>query len=439
MLPPGTAPETSAIVRVFDRRGLPLLGVTVQVDTQAAQTDARGYVAFTSVAPESEILVDLSGYYVGQWRLDALGTSPQWSTRPPHLGTAHLVLPCPVRWCVDLELAPVEARGIYIPQGILRSPKRFWGLVRMVDESPVLNAVVIDVKGDYGLLSWQSQVPLAQEMDNHFPTRVDLAEAVAELRRRGIYTIARFVVFKDDPLATHKPEWAVKRGDGTVWKDAEGLGWANPFREEVWNYNLDLLAEVARLGFDEVQLDYIRFPSDGDIGAIVYEEENTRETRTAAIREFMRRFAERMGEYGVKTSADVFGLTLWVVPGEDMNIGQRVEDIAPHVHYLSPMIYPSTFIPGNLGYKEPSKKPYEIIYRSVKQARTRVPAHVRIRPWLQAYWYTLPEMQIQRLAAEEAAADGWLYWNASGVYPPELFGPLPDREELWKQVYGSQD
>ena len=343
--------------------------------------------------------------------------------------------PCPVRWCVDVRLAPQDVRALYIPMGLLAAPARFWALITLVERSPVLNGVVIDVKGDYGLLAWESQVPLSQEMGNHFPSAIDLKTTVAELRRRGIYVIARYVVFKDDPLATYKPEWAVRRGDGSVWKDGEGLGWANPFREEVWDYNLALLEEVAQLGFDEIQLDYIRFPSDGDLRAIVYEEENTRATRTAAIREFMRRFAERMNRYPVRTSADVFGLTLWVVPGEDMNIGQRVEDIAPFVDVLSPMIYPSTFIPGNLGYTAPDERPYEVIYRSVLQARQRVPPHVQVRPWLQAYWYTLPDMQIQRLAAEDAVSDGWMFWNAGGIYPPELFGPLPPREELWRAVY----
>jgi len=102
------------------------------------------------------------------------------------------------------------------------------------------------------------------------------------------------------------------------------------------------------------------------------------------------------------------------------------------------MIYPSTFIPGNLGYKHPDKVPYEVIYRSVRQARTRVAPGTKVRPWLQAYWYDLPEMQIQRLAAEDAAADGWLFWNAAGYYPPELFGPLPDRNTLWQAVYGKK-
>ncbi len=436
-VPREVAPERVMLVRVYDRRGWALAAADVRIGSLNVSTGEDGFALLVDAPFDQALVVEKEHYYMGQWPLAQLSPQPQRSHTPEQLGRARRIVPCPVHACVDVQLTPRDARGLYIPMGILRVPKRFWALVRLVETSPILNAVVIDVKGDYGRIAWDSQVPLVRELDNREPTAINLKEVVPDLRRRGIYVIARFVVFKDNPLAHHKPEWAVKRGDGTIWLDGEELGWANPFREEVWEYNLSLLEEVAQLGFDEIQLDYIRFPSDGDLSAIVYEEENTRETRTAAIREFMRRFQERMSKYPVKTSADVFGLTVWVVPGEDMNIGQRVEDITPHVDYLSPMIYPSTFIPGNLGYKNPSQKPYEVIYRSVRQAQQRVAPGTRVRPWLQAYWYDLPQMQIQRLAAEDAAADGWLYWNAAGYYPPELFGPLPSREELWRSVYAA--
>jgi hypothetical protein len=216
----------------------------------------------------------------------------------------------------------------------------------------------------------------------------------------------------------------VRYADGTVWTDGEGLGWGNPFREEVWNYNIAIAQEVAALGFDEVQFDYLRFPSDGDIGAIVYAEVNSSETRTAAIHEFTRRVTEALRPYGVFTSADVFGLTVWVDPESDMSIGQRVIDVAHHVDYLCPMVYPSTFVSGNLGYADPSAHPYEIIYRSQEAAKERVPASTRVRPWLQAYWYTLDQMQTQKQAAEDANASGWTFWNAGAVYEEALFGAV---------------
>jgi hypothetical protein len=252
---------------------------------------------------------------------------------------------------------------------------------------------------------------------------IPLDELIVEAKKRGIYTVGRFVVFKDNPLASGKPELGARRADGTVWIDGEDLAWANPFKEEVWNYNIALAQEMAAFGFDEINFDYIRFPSDGDVGAIVYEEENTLETRTAAIGEFMKRMRAALDPYGLFVSADVFGLTIWVRPDSDMKIGQRVIDIAPYLDYLAPMVYPSTFIPGNLGYDNPSAEPYGIVSRSQKQAEERVPPYVKVRPWLQGYWYSLDEMKELKQAAIDSNSTGWTVWNAAGHYDPGLFEP----------------
>ncbi len=423
------------LVRVYDRRGFPLAAVPVRAGGVEARTDSRGFV-FLPVPPQGPLEIRLAGYYTGLWTLETLGPYPKWSATPEQLGRAHRVPPCPTTLCVEARLASVEPRGIYISYNLLFAPKHFWALINLVERSPILNAVVIDVKGDRGRIAWDSRVPLARELGLYTPPAVDLKKALPLLHEKGIYTIARYVLFKDDPLATQKSEWAVKDGNGTVWRDGEGLGWANPFREEVWEHNLALLEEVARLGFDEIQLDYVRFPSDGFVSRIQFQEENTRENRTAALRAFMERFHCRMRGYDIRTSADVFGLTVWVDPEEDMGIGQRVKDIAPYVDYVCPMVYPGTFGPGNLGYENPSAYPYEVISRSVRIGRRRVVPPTKVRPWLQGYGYSVAGMQIQRLAAEDAAADGWFFWNAGGYYPPEVFGPLPSREDLRRAVYG---
>ncbi len=327
--------------------------------------------------------------------------------------------------CVEITLEPFQARAIYVPLHYLRSRERMIEYLDFIAATE-LNAIVVDVKGDFGFIAWDSQVELVSEVgaDEWFTdTWLPLDEFIAEAKARNIYTIARMVVFKDNPLANSKPEWAAVREDGTVWLDREELGWANPFRQEVWEYNIALAKEVAAFGFDEINFDYIRFPSDGDVGAIVYEEENTLETRTTAIREFMTRMAESLRPTGVFVSADVFGLTLWVVPDSDMRIGQRVIDVAPQVDYLAPMVYPSTFIPGNLGYDNPSAEPYGVVYRSQEQAETLVPPYVKVRPWLQGYWYSLEEMQQLKQAAIDSESTGWSWWNAGGKYDDELFEP----------------
>lgn len=326
--------------------------------------------------------------------------------------------------CIDLLLEPFDAKGIYIPFALLSQYDTIINLMDMVARTE-LNAVVIDVKSDRGSLAWDSQVPLADALgvDGNREGWMTLAEFLAEAKARDIYTIARIVTFKDNPLAFGRPDLATKYADGTIWVDGEGLAWANPFDETVWDYNIGLAKEIAAMGFDEINLDYLRFPSDGNIGAIVYPQENTAETRTTAIRTFVSRMRQALEPYGVYLSADVFGLTVWVDPDSDMNIGQRVKDIAPYVDYLSPMVYPSTFIPGNLGYDDPSAYPYQVIYRSQLAAMERVAAPTKVRPWLQAYWYSPYEMLLQKQGANDAGSAGWIWWNAGAVYDESVFVP----------------
>jgi protocatechuate 3,4-dioxygenase beta subunit len=402
--------------------GQPAPGAILYVDHQILEADDSGFYRIPELAADSQITIKASGFRKASLLLEA-GTYARHSLYVATVPCAQ-ELPTPGPLCLDLHLTPFQARGLYMPFGLLANPGKVRGLLDLIEGTDTdLNSLVVDVKGDRGYLAYDSQIPLAVELgvSRGREDWLPLDELLAEAQARGIYTIARMVVFKDNPLALGRPEWAVGRADGTVWTDGEGLGWGNPFREEVWDYNIAIAQELAALGFDEVQFDYLRFPSDGDIGAIAYAEENTLETRSAAIREFTRRVTEALRPYGVFTSADVFGLTVWVDPESDMSIGQRVIDVAPLVDYLCPMVYPSTFRSGNLGYADPSAYPYDVIYRSQLAAEARVPPTTRVRPWLQAYWYTLDEMLIQKQAATDAGASGWTFWNAGGVYDAGLF------------------
>jgi hypothetical protein len=402
--------------------GQPVPGTTLYAGEQMIEADASGFYRIAEIPGEARIEVKAPGYRRASFS-PADGSAPHPSSGV-ETGPCAQDPPTPGSLCLDLALMPFEVRGIYIPFGLLSNPDRIRELLDLIDATE-LNALVVDVKGDRGFLAYDSQVPLAVELgvSDGREGWLTLEELLAEAEARDIYTVARMVVFKDNPLALGRPELAVQYADGTVWTDGEALGWGNPFREEVWDYNIGIAQEVAALGFDEVQFDYLRFPSDGDIGAIAYAEENTLETRTAAIREFTRRITEALDPYRVFTSADVFGLTVWVEPESDMSIGQRVMDIAPFVDYLCPMVYPATFRSGNLGYANPSAHPYDVIYRSQAAAEERVPPGTRVRPWLQAYWYTLDEMLLQKQAAGEAGAPGWTFWNAGGRYEEALFEP----------------
>jgi hypothetical protein len=377
--------------------GHPITETLIYVGEAIVSTDEEGAYGLENLPPLPVLVIKASGY-----RKTIIEVGPGFDP--------------------DIALEPFLVKGIYIPFGLLYLPERVRELIDLVDRTE-LSAVVVDVKSDRGRLAYPSQVPLAQELEAELPGHMDLQDLLRLCQNRGIYTIARMVVFADPQLAAGRPDLAVRTRDGEFWADRKELYWVDPFRQETWDYNIALAKEVAEMGFDEVQVDYVRFPSDGDIQDTRYSQPSTLEGRTGAIRDFFARFQEALRPLAVFTSADVFGLTVWVEEG-DMGIGQRVEDVAPYVDYLCPMVYPSTFAPGGLGYANPALHPYQVVYRSYQKGTTRT--QTRIRPWLQHFSirgveYTLERLLAQKQAAIDADACGWTFWSARGVYDEALF------------------
>jgi hypothetical protein len=324
---------------------------------------------------------------------------------------------------LDVEVEPFEVRGIYIPLGLLTSERRISELIDLVDRTE-LNAVIVDMKNDRGWLAFPSALEESLVSRGYQPDCMDTRRFLELCEAKGIYTIARVVLFKDPVLVSAYPEWAVHNSDGQLYVDTEGSTWCDPYRREVQNYLIGIAKEVAALGFDELQFDYLRFPSDGSVGKTVYSQESNLESRTLTIREFCARLRAELSPMGVLLSADVFGLTVWVEPEKDMGIGQRVIDIAPYMDYISPMLYPATFTSGNLGLDNPLLYPYEIVYRSCVELARRT--ETRVRPWLQHYsWkgvdYGVEQMQLQKKAAEDAGSFGWMFWHAGGRYLADTF------------------
>jgi hypothetical protein len=287
-----------------------------------------------------------------------------------------------------------------------------------------LNALVIDIKGDRGWIAYPSKVALAAQIGAQRTTTIrDLKALIDDMKRLGVYTIARIVVFKDDPLAKARADFAIRTGDGRVWHDRESLAWVDPFREEVWDYNISIALEAAAAGFDEIQFDYLRFP---DARGLVFSKPSTEANRVAAITGFLREARKRLAPFNVFLAADIFGYVCWNL--NDTEIGQRLDSMLPHVDYLSPMLYPSGFHAGIPDCRDPLENPHEIVYRSLKRAqeRTGAPAH-RFRPWLQAFRdyafdrrrFGEAEIRAQIDAAEEFGANGWMLWNATNVYSAE--------------------
>jgi hypothetical protein len=247
-----------------------------------------------------------------------------------------------------------------------------------------------------------------------------MAGLMKSLKEKGIYTIARIVVFKDNPLATSRPDLAVKTPAGEVWKDRENLAWVDPFKKEGWEYNIQIAVEAAQLGFDEIQFDYVRFP---DSSSPRFSQPTTEESRVKAVSGFLQQASNRLLPYNVFVAADIFGYVCWNL--NDTNIGQKLESLVNPVDYLSPMLYPSGYQFGIPGYRNPVANPHEIVYLSLKKAqeRTNHPS-TRFRPWLQAFRdyafdrrvFNGKEIREQISAAEKFGSQGWMLWNPGNVY-----------------------
>lgn len=320
-----------------------------------------------------------------------------------------------------LRLTPFKPKALYLSfYGIGSQAIRDAALGLIRDAQ--LNAVVIDLKGDRGLIAYHSGIPLAQAVGaQRVITIPDLSALLGSLHASGIYAIARIVAFKDDPLATGRPDLAVKLHNGRLFRDRERLGWTDPTLKEVWDYNIAIAVEAARTGFDEIQFDYLRFP-DAPRG-IAFAKPTTEASRLEAIAGFLAEARHQLAPFNVYLAADIFGYVCWNL--NDTGIGQRLEDIMPLVDYLSPMLYPSGFQFGIPGYPNPVQHPYEIVRLSLERARARLGvAPIRFRPWLQAFrdyafdrrMFDADEVAAQIRAAADFGSDGWMLWNPRNTY-----------------------
>jgi hypothetical protein len=242
----------------------------------------------------------------------------------------------------------------------------------------------------------------------------------------GIYLIGRVVVFEDPTLSSGRPELAVRRPDGSLWRNDAGLGWTSPYLRPVWKYNVDIAVAAARAGFDEIQFDYVRFPSDGDLSQIVYPGFRP-EPKGDTIVRFLRYARARLHPLGVRISADLFGLAAQ----HDLRIGQVPRRIAREVDAVYPMVYPSHYVSGELGVANPVAAPGPTVARSLRSFRVAMKdARARLVPWLQDFslggeTYTLEDVRAQIDAARLQGADGFLLWNPSGVYTREALATPP--------------
>ena len=324
----------------------------------------------------------------------------------------------------QLALTPFTVKALYLSEyGVSSSALR--GPALDIIHHGGANALVVNIKSDHGLLVYPSQIELAQKIGARKLTLIkSLPDLVKMGHDNGVYMIARIVTFKDDPLATARPDLAIHKPDGSLFADKEHLHWTDNTQPEVRAYNIAIGVEAAKAGFDEVQYDYVRFPDFAQ--KLTFHGPTDEASRVKSISSFLGEARKAIAPYNTFLSADIFGYTSWNT--NDTGIGQHLEDLIDKTDYLCPMLYPSGFQYGIPGHKNPMGNLddiHNIIKLSLQNDLNRTHANPKkFRPWLQAFRdyafggviYGPEQVATQIKASEEVNADGWLLWNPRNTY-----------------------
>lgn len=331
---------------------------------------------------------------------------------------------------------PDSVKGIYMTGWVAGARNKtgefYWrnDLVKLIDDTE-LNTIVVDIKDDTGRISFEIKTPEVQKFDTGTRRIPDLEAMIKEMHEKGIYVIGRVAVFQDPHLVALRPDLALHRlSDGGVWKDRKGLVWMDASSKEVWDYVVAIGKEAYNRGFDEIQFDYLRFPTDGNVHDIVFAhfDPNT-QTKREVIKNFVHYAHEKFKEAGVPFSIDIFGQT--TTAPDDMGIGQMFSDLIVEADTVSPMVYPSHFINNYGGFGDPNQHVYEVVKYSMGEAVARASAasttSQKLRPWLQDFdyggEYDAAKVRAQIQAVHDVGLDSWLLWDPSNKYTKEALLP----------------
>jgi hypothetical protein len=314
---------------------------------------------------------------------------------------------------------PAEVRGVHVTVALAS----IRGKIQEYLDLPGLNTLEVDVKDENGEVGFvPSSVPLARQIGAakgyYAPRRVARAA-----HRAGAYLIGRIVVFEDPILSERRPALAVRTRDGGVWRDDAGLGWTNPYDRRVWDYNIAIGRAAARAGFDEIQFDYVRFPSDVSVESAVFPRAAGRDPGWTTAR-FVQYAAKRLRAEGVRVSVDVFGLSA----ARDLGIGQFPGRLARYVDAVYPMVYPSHYNEGEYGLANPVGAPGATVARSLVDFKKRLRGtKALLIPWLEDFSFNgevAPEhVRAQIAAARRHGVKGFLLWNPLGEYTEDALAP----------------
>lgn len=321
----------------------------------------------------------------------------------------------------------VPVKGIYLTAS--KANGSIDDLIQLVEDTE-LNTMVIDIKDDNGNITYMMNTKTAVAIQAPCNYIQDLDGLIKRLKEKNIYLIARVVAFKDPVLANAKPELALRNKDGTIFRDKDKLAWVNPYKQEVWEYLVEVASECSRIGFDEVNFDYIRFSTDSGMAHVDFGKEAEKKTKIETITEFVKYACEKLKPLGIFVSADVYGAII----GSSVDakiVGQSYVEMSKYLDYICPMIYPSHYGDGYYGIDYPDTQPYKLIIGALKDSKKALDQieegehRAIVRPWLQdftASWlrhyirYGPNEVRDQIEAVYDSDYNEWLLWNGAMNY-----------------------
>lgn len=462
-LAPHVLAESGVELRVLGL-GDPLQGARIQGPNDSAVTDSRGIGHLEFEAPAT-LVVDVDGYVTAAFDVTLIpDEGPLWLQMEPvvlsgrvtapdgtgvagatvvlgdqevvsrDLGEFEFVAAVPgtvqavktawepgaTEWDgtvgrVEVTMQPFIVRGLRVDGTAAGDEAKMDAILRMADNSAV-NTLVFDTKDEKGIVQYLSEVPEAGAI-GALTDRYDPEEVLEVADAHGLYTITRIVAFQDPVRAPVRPTLAIGHTEsGDIWRDNLGYGWMDPTDRNAWDYPLDLAVEACELGFDELQFDYVRFPTDGDTDSAEFDETLDQEGRVATIAEFLQEARDRLHPLGCAVSADIFAIVLYT--SDDQALGQTPESLSRTVDAISPMVYPSHYPSGFDGLPNPNDHPEQIIGGALDVGMPRVVGGAVLRPWLQGFSYTANQVAIGISEAEERDL-GWMLWHASSEHMAE--------------------
>ena len=326
---------------------------------------------------------------------------------------------------------PEQVKTIYMTSWVAGTKNIRDNLVKLVDNTEI-NSIIIDIKDYTGKIAFKVHDENLEKYEASINRIPDMEEFLEYLHSKNIYVIGRVSVFQDPHFVQQRPDLAVKKEkDGEVWKDYKGISWLDAGSIEVWNYIIDLARYSHSIGFDEINFDYIRFPSDGDMSKIYYpfsEERILADVdlgKAKILREFFTYLDIKLSDIDVVISADLFGMV--TTNDDDLNIGQILEYALPSFDFIAPMVYPSHYPKNFIGLTNPAAHPYKVVKysmdKAVEKAKNAGFNPLKLRPWLQDFDlgadYNAKEVRDQIRATYDAGLNSWMLWSASNRYTIE--------------------